>query len=250
MTGLILFKNNVLDKMQFSCINDHAWYWSVWKMQKINVMVADDHPAILEGLCRRLTEEDDIEVVARSTDGKEAVQIASKLKPDVAILDVAMPHLDGVEAARLIKASSPQTAVLMYSAYGYESYILGALRAGAAGYLMKDIPMRELVGAIRIVNRGESVFDFRAAKDIVRRLTSDKSYVRKYECDLHPRELQVLKLAAKGTTNKEIATTLKISRRTVQSHLANIYQKLNVSSRTEAVLSALKKGWITTNDLP
>lgn len=216
----------------------------------INLLIVDDHPALLEGLSRRLSDEADITIIGRALNGEEAVQMATNLRPNVVVLDIALPLLDGLEVTRLIKVSSPQTAILVFSAYGYESYILGALRAGASGYLLKDITMEELVNAIRIVNRGQSVYDFRAAKDIMRHLSERTSLLQISENELRERELQVLKLAAKGATNKEIAIALSISRRTVQAHLAHIFRKLNVNSRTEAILSALKNGWLSTHDLP
>ncbi len=217
---------------------------------KIKVMVADDHPAFREGLCRLLKDEEDLEVVAMPEDGEEAVESAKKLQPDVAIIDISMPKLNGIEAAKQIRVASPSTAILMVSAYSYPSYVLAALRAGAAGYLLKNAPLHELISAVRLVHSGEGVFDLKATGKILRRLATDKVEKRKDLEELHPRELQVLNLAAKGVGNKEIANQLGISERTVQTHLVNIFRKLRVSSRTEAVLHALKEGWLTLDDLP
>jgi len=219
-------------------------------MEKIKVLVADDHPVFREGLCQLLEHEEDLECVAKPADGEEAVRLAKELLPDVAIIDIAMPKLNGIEAVKQIKAAHPATAILIVSAFSYESYILASLRAGAAGYLLKSTSLRELTNAIRSVHAGEAVFDFRATSKILRRLADDKGEERRNLEELYPRELEVLRLAGKGLSNKEIARELVISERTVQTHLVNIFRKLDVGSRTEAVLHALKEGWLTLDDLP
>ena len=219
-------------------------------MEKIRVLIADDHPAFREGLCQLIEHEEDLECVAKPADGEEAVRLAIELLPDVAIIDIAMPKLNGIEAARQIKAARPAIAILMVSAFGYESYILASLRAGAAGYLLKNAPLRELTNAIRSVHVGEAVFDLKAASKILRRLADDKGEKRGGLEELQPRELEVLRLAGKGMSNKEIAGELVLSERTVQTHLVNIFRKLGVGSRTEAVLHALREGWLTLDDLP
>ena len=219
-------------------------------MEIIRVLVADDHPAFREGLCRLLEDEEDLEVVARPADGEETVLLAKELKPDVAIIDVAMPRLNGIEAAKQVKEACPSTAVLIISTYDYESYVLASLRAGAAGYLLKNAPLRELVSAIRMVHIGGAVFDLKAASNILHRLAANDGQERRSLEELHSRELEVLKLAARGVTNRNIASKLVISERTVQTHLVNIFRKLGVGSRTEAVLRALRKGWLTLDDLP
>lgn len=219
-------------------------------MEKIKVLIADDHPAFREGLCRFLEDEDDIEVVAHATDGEETISLAQELRPDVAVVDVAMPGLSGIEAANQIKEACAATAILMLSAYDYESYVLASLRAGAAGYLLKDTPLFELASAIRMVHRGEAVFNLRATGNILNRLTAGSSQGWSACGELHDREIQVLKLLAKGMSNRDIAGELIISERTVQTHLVNIFKKLGVGSRTEAAMHALKKGWLTLDDLP
>ena len=219
-------------------------------MDKIRVLIADDHPAFREGLCRLLRDEKDLEVVSVVGDGESAVESAKQFKPDVAIVDISMPKLNGIEAAKQIKEFSSETAVLMVSAYSYPSYVLAALRGGAAGYLLKDTPLSDIINAIRMVNSGEAVFDMKATGKILRRIANDKSNGNRVVEELQPREIEVLNLAAKGVGNKEIATKLNISERTVQTHLVNVFRKLHVSSRTEAVLYALKEGWLTMEDLP
>jgi two-component system, NarL family, response regulator LiaR len=217
-------------------------------MEKIRVVIADNHPAFREGLCRLLSDEKELEVVGQAGDGEEIVALSQELKPDVAIVDVAMPKLNGIEATKRIKETSPNTAVLIVSAFNYQTYILASLRAGAAGYLTKDTPIRELVTAVRLAFEGDGIIDRSAANNIIRHLIADKNG-KKGNLDLYPREIEVLKWTAKGMRNKEIAKELEISERTVQAHLSNIFSKLEVDSRTEAVLQALKEGWLDICDL-
>jgi len=219
-------------------------------VEKIKLLIADDHPPFREGLSRLLEEEPDMEVVATSADGEEAVSLAKQLRPDVVIIDVAMPKLNGIEAAKQIKAACPETAILMVSAYGYESYLLASLQAGASGYMLKSSPLRELANAVRSVHGGQAVFDLKAAGKVLHRLATDQGAGAIGPQRLHPRELQVLRLTAKGFSNKEIASELDISDRTVQTHLVRIFRELGVSSRTEAVLHALREGWLTLDELP
>jgi NarL family two-component system response regulator LiaR len=219
-------------------------------MEKIKVLVADDHPVFREGLVSLLTQEEDIEVIAQASDGIEAVQLAHQFSPDVAIIDMSMPELNGIETTDKIKAASPSTAILVLTAYDYDSYVLGAIEAGAAGYLLKSVRVRDLVRAIRALHAGETVLDPAATRKLLSRLVSSKGKGAEISHNLHPRELEVLKTAAKGLSNKEIAQALGISVRTCQTHLANIFAKLSVGSRTEAVLRALREGWLTLDDLP
>lgn len=219
-------------------------------MEKIKLLVADDHPVFREGLCRLLEDEKDIEVVAKVGSGEEAVRTAIELSPHVAIIDVIMPGIGGFEAAKQIKAASPQIAILMLSAYDYGSYILASLQAGAAGYLMKGSSLGELAEAIRLAHAGVAVFDFRAANKTLGKLLTGEALFKNAAGILHSREVEILKLVAKGMSNKEIARELVISERTVRTHMVNIFRKLGVSSRTEAVLHALKEGWLTLDTLP
>jgi two-component system, NarL family, response regulator LiaR len=217
---------------------------------RIRVLVADDHPAVCDGLCRLLDDEDEFEVVGRSGNGRETVALVRELRPDVAIIDVSMPGLTGIEAATQIKETCPETAVLMVSAYNYESFVLASLRAGAMGYLLKNAPFSELTGAIRMVHAGKLVLDIKVAGDALQRLTKGTGELDADFKELHDREMEILKLVARGISNKEIADKLFISQRTVDTHLINIFRKLGVESRTRAVLRALKKGWLTLDDVP
>ena len=220
-------------------------------MKKSRILIADDHPMFREGVMKLLEQGGDLEVIGQAGDGEEAVRLATELKPNVELMDIIMPKLNGIEAAKQIKAVLPTTAILMLSAYSYESYVLAALRAGVAGFLSKGAHSSELLAAIKAVGVGEPVLDQTAAYRILTRLVStDESSPRATLKELHSRELEVLKLAAKGMSNKDIAQELCISERTVQTHFANIFRKLDVGSRTEAVLRALKEGWLSLDDLP
>ncbi len=206
--------------------------------RKIRILVADDHPSFAEGLCRLLGEESDLEVIAKAEDGEGAVTLADKLHPDVALIDVAMPKLGGIEAAKRIKATNRSIAVLMISAYDYYSYLLASLQIGASGYVLKSIPVQELINSIRTVNSGQSVFICKPLDKVFKSLES-----------LQKREIEILRGVAKGKANRMIGKELHVSSRTIQSHLATIFRKLGVNSRTAAVVYAIREGWITVDDL-
>ena len=218
---------------------------------KIRILIADDHAVVREGTRQILEHEADLEVVAEACDGEETVSLATKLKPDIAIVDIAMPKLDGIEATRQIKELCPTIAVLILTAYDDDQFVFSLLEAGAAGYLLKSIRGRELVDAIRAVYAGESVLHPSIARKVLNRFApSDKTREEQLQQELSEREMEVLRLATRGFSNKDIADELSLSARTVQGHLGHIFNKLNVSSRTEAVVCALKKGWVTLKDLP
>lgn len=219
-------------------------------MEKIRVLVADDHPTFREGLIRVMAEQDDIEVVGEAANGEEAINLATQLHPNVVIMDVSMPKLNGIEATRSIKEASSGIAVLILSAYGYEPYVVGALEAGASGYMLKEARALELVRAVRSLHDGETVLAPAIAKKVFSRLSNSKDKPKQTSAALHQRELELLKLVAQGMSNKEIASSLSISVRTVQAHLVNIFNKMGVSTRTEAVIRAIKEGWVTVEDLP
>ena len=220
-------------------------------MAKIKVLIADDHAVVREGTRRILEQEPDMEVVGEAGDGEEAVNLATSLKPDVAIIDIAMPKLDGIEATKRIKATWPSINVLILSAYDDDQFIFSLLEAGAAGYLLKSIRSRELIDAIRAVYSGESVLHPSIARKVLNRFVSASGKQEGQEPSgvLSDREMEVLKLAAKGLSNQDIAEKLYLSIRTVQGHLGHIFNKLQVGSRTEAVVRALKEGWVTLDDV-
>jgi NarL family two-component system response regulator LiaR len=221
-------------------------------MDKIRILIADDHTLVREGTRERLEREEDFEVVGEAADGEEAVRLVNQLKPNVAILDIAMPNLNGIEAAKQIKKTQPGTAILVLSAYDDDQYIYAVLEAGADGYLLKNVRGHQLVDAIRDVCAGEVVLDPHVARKVVQWFSSLSHGHRAEGAGdyVSERELEVLKLAAKGMSNKEIAAQLALSVRTVQSHLGHIFDKLGVSSRTEAVLRALKEGWLSLEHIP
>ena len=190
-------------------------------------------------------------MIGEAADGEEAVELVTKLRPHVALMDIAMPKVNGIEATRQIKARHPATAVLILTAYDNDQYIFALLDAGAAGYLLKDVSGEELVTAIRAVHAGEAVLHPAiAAKVFSRVATSEQSPGSAVQSnDLSEREMEILRLAARGMNNQEIANNLFLSRRTVQSHLANIFRKMNVGSRTEATLQAFARGWLTLDDI-
>jgi len=221
-------------------------------MEKIKILLAEDHVVVRQGTRQLLEREKDLEVVGEAGDGEEAVRLASQLKPDVVIMDVAMPKLNGIEATKQIKALLPSAAVLILSGYDYDEYIFGLLEAGAAGYLLKDVSGDELIGAIRAVYAGEPVLHPVVARKLMARVKSQVSTTAEAGSQelLTQRELEVLKLAAKGMSNKDIAEALNISVRTVQAHLRDIFNRLGVGSRSEAIVYGLKKGWFSLEDLP
>ena len=221
-------------------------------MGKIKILIADDHAVVREGTRQILEQEADLDVVAEAADGEEAIRLASKSKPDVAIMDIAMPKVDGIEATKRIKALHPDIAVLVLTAYDDDQFVFGLLEAGAAGYLLKSVRGRELIDAVRRIYAGESVLHPAIARKVLNRFVPapDKLVRQKPSEVLSDREMQVLKLAAKGLSNQDIANELCLSLRTVQAHLSHIFNKLLVSSRTEAVVRALKEGWVTLEDIP
>ncbi|MBC7263094.1 MAG: response regulator transcription factor [Chloroflexi bacterium] len=213
---------------------------------KIRILLADDHVVVREGTREILERHDDLEVVGEAGDGQEAIQLAAQLRPDVALIDISMPNVSGIEATRRIKEQCPNTAVLVLTAYDDDAYVFAILEAGAAGYLLKNARSREVVEAVRAVHAGESVLHPAIARKVLGRLVGEptKPAPAKPLDALSERELEVLQWAARGLSNKEIARKLVLSPRTVQAHMAHIFSKMQVGSRTEAVLEALKRGWI------
>jgi len=211
----------------------------------IRVLLADDHAVVRKGIREFLEEDPEIAIVAEAADGREALRLAGELRPDVAVLDIQMPEMTGIEATRQIKASVPGVRVLILTAYEDDPYIFALLRAGADGYLLKNADPDDLVRAVKATAAGGKVLAPGIAAKVVAQVTTGKPAAAAEQVEpLSERELDVLQLAGRGLTNKAIGLELGISDRTVQGHLANIYGKLAVASRTEAVTRALKLGWI------
>ena len=221
-------------------------------MSSINVLLAEDHVITRQGIRRLIEDEKGVKVIGEASNGEEAVQMTTDLKPDIIIMDIAMPKLNGIEATRQIKLISPRTAVLILSAYDDDEYVFALLKVGAAGYLLKNVSGDELTRAIRAVYKGEPVLDPIVARKVMNyfKLPGKTRGQERPSEHLSNRETDILKLAAKGMTNKDIADKLHLSNRTVEGHLRTIFNKLGVGSRTEAVLYGLRKGWFTLEELP
>jgi NarL family two-component system response regulator LiaR len=225
--------------------------WEDRLVSVIKVLVAEDHLITRQGICRLLEDEDNLTVIGEAGDGEEAVQMVTDMQPDVVVMDVAMPKLNGIEATRQIKLIRPATAVLILSAYDDDEYVFGLVEAGAAGYLLKTASGEELSRAIQAVHKGEPVLDPVIARKVLNRLRFPGKVPRAAGPSEHlsDREIGVIKLAAKGMSNKDIANELHLSRRTVEGNLRTIFNKLGVGSRTQAVIKAMERGWLTLEEL-
>jgi NarL family two-component system response regulator LiaR len=211
--------------------------------EKIRVILADDHNIVRAGIRQLLESSKDIQVIAEAGDGEEAQILIQKHKPDVAVLDIQMPKASGIEVTRWVRLHVPEAGVLILTAYDDEPYVMAVLQAGANGYVLKTAKTEELIQAVHDVYEGKSVLDPIITQKLMSNLfkRSEKTPVEL----LTDRELDVLKLAAKGFTNKSIGVQLNISDRTVQGHLAHIFAKLQATSRTEAVMRGVSLGWIS-----
>jgi two-component system, NarL family, response regulator NreC len=216
-------------------------------MSTVRVLVADDHTIIRSGLRHLLEREADIEVVGEAADGREALELAEQLRPDVVMLDITMPKLNGIDVSRHIAAKFPKTSVIILSMHSDEGYVLKSLKAGARGYLLKDSAESDILNAVRAVSRGKAYF----SPEISRMLVDD--YVRglqqrgvedSYEL-LSTREREIFQLLAEGKSNKEISGMLSLSPHTVDTHRGNIFEKLNLHSLPELILYAVRKGIIS-----
>ena len=215
---------------------------------KIRVLLADDHHIVRQGIRQLLESAKDIQVIAEAGDGEEAQCLIEQLKPDVAVLDIQMPKASGIEVTRWLRTHLPEVGVLILTAYDDDPYVMAVLQAGANGYVLKTATMEDLIQAVRDVYEGKSALDASITKKLMANLfkRTDSKPVE----PLTDRELDVLRFAARGYTNKAIGIQLNISDRTVQGHLAHIFDKMQATSRTEAVMRAVSLGWISQSHDP
>ena len=215
----------------------------------IRILITDDHAIVRKGLTMLLATEWDMKVVGEALDGQEAVEKAGSLKPDVVLMDLVMPRMDGIEATRKITEAHPEVKVLVLTSFAADDKVFPAVKAGALGYLLKDSSPEELVEAIRRVHRGEPSLE----PDIARKVLQELSHPANEKPTTDPlteRELEVLRLISQGLSNKEIASKLFISEWTVRTHVSNVLSKLHLASRTQAALYALRSGLASIDDVP
>ena len=216
-------------------------------MKTIRILLADDHTVVRKGLRLLLESHPGFQVIADAADGRAAVALAAEHTPDVVVMDVAMPNLNGIEAARQISAKLPHTAIVFLSMHSDESYVLKALKAGARAYLLKDSAEQDLIGAVIAVSEGKAFFSPAISKMLVEdymRQMQERQIEDSYEL-LTTREREILQLLAEGKSNKDIAGVLNLSLYTVETHRGNILQKLNLHSGAELILYAIRKGVIS-----
>ena len=220
------------------------------KAVPIRVLLTDDHAIVRKGVRALLATERDIQVVGEACDGEEALAQAEALRPDVILMDLAMPKLDGIEAISQIMAKLPSTRILVLTSFAADEKVFPAIKAGALGYLLKDSGPEELVGAIRQVHRGEPSLEPSIARKVLLELSHPPTQKSLTVDPLTERELDILRLVAQGCSNKEIALKLSLSELTVRTHVSNILGKLHLASRTQAALYALQKGITSLQDMP
>lgn len=209
---------------------------------KIRVFLADDHTVLREATAELVNNQPDMQVVGQAGTGEKTILLTKSIQPDVVVMDIAMPYMDGLEATQRIIAECPETRIMILSAHYDEGHIMSLLKAGAISYLPKTASLNELLDAIRSTSRGESYLPHDVASIVVKHLSGKTK--RENKGPLSPREIEIIRLVALGYTNDHIARDLHLSKRTIEAHLTHIYNKLNVNSRTEAALHAQQKGWI------
>lgn len=227
-------------------------------MEKIQVMIVDDHPLFRQGLRQALEQEEDLGVAAEAADGMEALQLAEETRPDVILLDINLPSMNGLQVTRELQRTMPKTAIIMLTAYHDEEQLIHTMQAGATAYFPKEVTPQQLVWAIREVRQGRYVIEGKSLTErefaawlmeTLERLAPVGIPEEGQFSPLSPREMEILQHAARGESNKEIARTLGISQQTVKNHFSSILRKLGTRDRTEAAVYALRHGWIRLQDM-
>lgn len=208
----------------------------------IRILLVDDHALFRQGLASLLASEEGFRVVGEARDGREALRYALEIKPDIILMDIQMPGIDGVQATREILREWPEARVIVLTMYRQDAYVFEAVKAGARGYLLKDVDARELIESIRRVHAGEVLLDPELAEQIIQDFKEKRVAEPNPPSELSEREVQILKLVAQGRTNQEIADHLGLSEKTVRNRLSEIFQKLHLNNRTQAALYALREG--------
>lgn len=218
-------------------------------MSMIKVLLADDHSLFREGIRSLLEDQDDIEIIGEAEDGLEAIRLVAKLKPSVVLMDINMPVVDGVEATRMILQENANIGIIILTMYPQDEYVFQALKAGAKAYLLKDTRSKKLLEVIRTVHKGQAVIDAEMTArllDEFRRMANKEENEPKFQT-LTEQEKKILTLVAAGASNKDIASDLNLSERTIKNYLSIIFQKLQVNNRTEAAIRAMRDGLVDSN---
>ena len=208
----------------------------------IRVLLADDHNVLRQGMAQVLDMQPDVQVVAQADNGAEAVRLVAEHRPDIVLMDINMPGVDGVEAARRITANFPETGVIILTMYRRDDYVFEAIKAGANGYLLKEVELDELLDAIRAVARGEAVIDSAIASRVLAEFRRPEPATEEEEPDLAERDIEILRLLAQGLSNQDIADQLFIAEKTVRNRLSGIFRRLHLENRTQAALYAIQEG--------
>lgn len=208
----------------------------------IRVVLADDHNVLRQGMAQVLDMQPDVQVVAQADNGAEAVRLVAERRPDIVLMDINMPGMDGVEAARRITASFPETGVIILTMYRRDDYVFEAIKAGANGYLLKEVELEELLDAVRAVARGEAVIDSAIASRVLAEFRRPAPAAEEEEPELAERDVEILRLLAQGLNNQDIADRLFIAEKTVRNRLSGIFSRLHLENRTQAALYAIQEG--------
>jgi DNA-binding NarL/FixJ family response regulator len=216
---------------------------------KIKILLADDHNILREGIAQMLNAQPDMDVVAQAGDGSEALELAQACRPDVALLDINMPVMDGVEATRRITAMFPLMGIIILTMYRRDDYVFEAIKAGASGYLLKEVELDKLLEAIRAVSRGEAVLDPAMVGRVLAEIRQPRFGKQQTDKIMTERDVEILRLLALGLTNREIASKLDFSEKTVRNRLSRTFRLLNLKNRTQAALYAVRKGLVDPDNI-